>query len=134
MLDCLSDLKIWLDQNFLCLNDKKTEIVVFGHAGHLSDCADALGTLCSHIQPFTRNLGVIFDSAFKFDKQISSVVKTSFFHLRLLAKVKQYMLPKDFERVIHAFITSRLDYCNSLYAGLDQSSLRRLQLVQNAAA
>ena len=35
---------------------------------------------------------------------------------------------------IHAFISSRLDYCNSLYVGIDQSSLRRLQLVQNAAA
>ena len=35
---------------------------------------------------------------------------------------------------IHAFISSRLDYCNSLLSGIDQSSLRRLQLVQNAAA
>ncbi len=41
---------------------------------------------------------------------------------------------KEFESVIHVFITSRLDYCNSLYVGLDQSSLQCLQLVQNAAA
>lgn len=95
---------------------------------------NALGSLGSHIRPFTKNLGFIFDSAFQFEKQISSVVKASFFQLRLLAKVKPYRLRKDFERVIHAFITSRLDYCNSLYVGLDQSSLHRLQLVQNAAA
>ncbi len=41
---------------------------------------------------------------------------------------------KEFESVIYAFITSRLDYCNSLYVCLDQSSLQCLQLVQNAAA
>ncbi len=35
--------------------------------------------------------------------------------------------------VIHAFITSRLDYCNSLYYGVNQSSIGRLQMVQNAA-
>ncbi len=35
--------------------------------------------------------------------------------------------------VIHAFITSRLDYCNSLYYGVNQSSMGRLQTVQNAA-
>lgn len=134
LINCLSDLKVWMDQNFLCLNDSKTEVVVFGRAEHLSACVDTLSILGSQIRPFTRNLGVIFDSAFKLDKQISSVVKTSFFQLRLLAKVKPYLLRKDFERVIHAFITSRLDYCNSLYVGLDQSSLRRLQLVQNAAA
>ena len=33
-----------------------------------------------------------------------------------------------------AVISSRLDYCNALYVGVSQSSLSRLQLVQNAAA
>ncbi len=134
LLNCLRDFKTWLDQNFLCLNENKTEIVVFGHPGNLSACVDALGHLGLYVRPFTRNLGVIFDSTFKFEKQISSVVKASFFQLRLLAKVKPFLPRKEFESVIHAFITSRLDYCNSLYVGLDQSSLQRLQLVQNAAA
>ena len=31
-------------------------------------------------------------------------------------------------------MTSRLDYCNALYVGMDQASIKRLQLVQNAAA
>ncbi len=62
-----------------CLNENKTEIVVFGHPGDLSACVDALGNLGLYVRPFTRNLGVIFDSAFKFEKQISSVVKASFF-------------------------------------------------------
>ena len=35
---------------------------------------------------------------------------------------------------MHAFITSRLDYCNALYLGASQASISRLQLVQNAAA
>ncbi len=129
LLNCLRDFKTWLDQNFLCLND-----VVLGRPGDLSACVDALGHLELYVRPFTRNLGVIFDSAFKFEKQISSVVKASFLQLRLLAKVKPYLPRKEFESVIHAFITSRLDYCNLLYVGLDQSSLQRLQLVQNAAA
>ena len=38
------------------------------------------------------------------------------------------------ETVTHAFITSWLDYCNSLYMGLTHSTLSRLQMVQNAAA
>ncbi len=40
----------------------------------------------------------------------------------------------NFERVIHAFISTRLDYCNTLYVGVSQDSLSRLQSVQNAAA
>ncbi len=76
---CLGDFKTWLDQNFPCLNENKTEIVVFGRPGDLSACVDALGNLGLYVRPFTRSLGVIFDSAFKFEKQISSVVKASFF-------------------------------------------------------
>ena len=51
-----------------------------------------------------------------------------------LTKVKPFLSRNDLEMAIHAFISSRLDYCNSLYFGIKQSSLSRLQLVQNAAA
>ncbi len=35
--------------------------------------------------------------------------------------------------LIHAFVFSRFDYCNSLYIGISQTSISRLQVVQNAA-
>ena len=62
------------------------------------------------------------------------MVQFSFYHLRLQSKIKPVLSFLDFERVIHAFASTRLDYCNALYAGLDKTSLARLQLVQNAAA
>ena len=62
------------------------------------------------------------------------MVKASFFQLRQLAKVKPVLQKKLFETVIHAFVTTRLDYCNALYMGATQASIARLQLVQNAAA
>ncbi len=81
-----------------------------------------------------KNLGVVFDEHLKFDRQINSVVKSSFFQLRLLSKAKSFLSFKNLEKVIHAFITSKLDYCNSHYTGISQTALSRLQLVQNAAA
>lgn len=62
------------------------------------------------------------------------MVKNSYNQLRIISRLKSILSFQDLEKVIHAFITSRLDYCNSLYVGLPQSSLARLQLVQNAAA
>lgn len=78
-----------------------------------------------------KNLGVMLDCRIKCDKQINSVVRTSFC---LLAKVKPFLNRQDLEKPIPAFINSRLDYYNALYVGLTQSSIGRLQLVQNAAA
>jgi len=81
-----------------------------------------------------KTLGVIFDPTLSFDKQISAVVKSSFFQLRSIARIKRMLSKNDLETVIYAFIISRLDYCNSLYLGLPKSFLERLKLVQNAAA
>ncbi len=47
---------------------------------------------------------------------------------------KSLLSVKQFEQIIHLFVLSRLDYCNSLYYGINQSSLMCLQMVQNAAA
>ncbi|KAI2646502.1 Magnesium transport protein CorA [Labeo rohita] len=81
-----------------------------------------------------RNLGVLLDDTLKFDKQISTVIGSSFYQLRTLAKIKHFLTDKTLEMAVHAFITSRLDYCNSLYCGISKSQIARLQLVQNAAA
>ena len=51
-----------------------------------------------------------------------------------MAKIKYILSRQHFEKIIHAFITTRLGYCNALYFGVSQASLSRLQLVQNAAA
>lgn len=102
--------------------------MLFGPNGLCESPAVDLGPLSTHLKP------VISDLGFKLDHQIAAVVKSSFFHLRKLAKVKHFLLQQHFETVIHAFVTTRLDYCNALYMGISKKSLARLQLVQNAAA
>ena len=51
-----------------------------------------------------------------------------------ISRVKGCMSQTDQEKLIHAFISSRLDYCNGLLTGLPQKSIKQLQLIQNAAA
>ena len=117
-------------QNVLNVNESKTEVIVFGPSGRDLPPFD-LGPLQPYLKPMVTSLGVKVDNALKLDKQINHIVKSSFYHLRLLAKVLSF---KDFERVIHAFVTTRLDYCNALYTGINKASLTRLQLVQSSAA
>ena len=67
-------------------------------------------------------LGVIFDSDLNFETHIKNIIKTYFYHLRNIAKVQPFLAQADTERLMHAFITSRLDYCNSLLSGLPKKS------------
>ena len=52
--------------------------------------------------------------------------------MRNIAKVR-HILSQN-EKLVHAFVTSRLDYCNALLSGCPNKSLNRLQVVQNAVA
>lgn len=56
----------------------------------------------SYNHSFVRNLGVILDTAFKLDKQISSIVKTCFFYLRTRAKVKP-CVPKRWFKMLQLY-------------------------------
>ncbi len=63
------------------------------------------------------------------------MIRSCFCHLQRLAKVKTLTFEtQTFEKVINACVTSRLDYWNLLYYGINHSSMERLQLVQNTAA
>ncbi len=118
--------------NFLSFNENKTEVMVFG--GTTGTPLVDLGALSQYIKPTITNLGVKIVSDLKLNSQIRQWLSQVFFQLRQLAKIKPYFSSQHFETVIHAFVTTRLDYCNALYVGVSGSSIAHLQMVQNAAA
>ena len=75
-----------------------------------------------------------FDQSMSFEAHVKMLTKSCFFHLRNIAKLWSVVSRNEMEMLIHAFISSRLDYCNSLFTCLNKSSIQRLQTVQNAAA
>ncbi|XP_060780506.1 NACHT, LRR and PYD domains-containing protein 3-like [Neoarius graeffei] len=81
-----------------------------------------------------KNLGIYMDPALSFKSHINHVTKTSFFHLRNIARLRPTLSTPAAETLIHAFITSRLNYCNSILYGLPSTVLQKLQYVQNSAA
>src|SRR5678816_3029665 len=64
----------------------------------------------------------------------SNLTRSSYFHLRRLRAVRRSVSSSVFTTLVHAFICSRIDYCNSLLIGLPKVHLSPLQSVLNAAA
>ncbi len=83
---------------------------------------------------YSQKSGCYIRQKLVFEKHISNVTKTAFFHLRNIAKLQNMLPVSDAEKLVHTFMTSRLDYCNALLGGCPASSVNKLQVVQNAAA
>ncbi len=60
--------------------------------------------------------------------------KTTFFHLKNIYKLRPMLSTSNAEMLIHAFMTSRLDYCNALLGACSACLINKLQMVQNAAS
>ncbi len=114
----------------------KTEILLIGPKNSTQNLLDYNLQLdgCTVTFSTVKNMGVILDSKLSFENHISNVTKTAFFHLRNIAKLRNMLSVSDAEKLVHAFMTSRLDYCNALLGGCPVSSINKLQIVQNSAA
>ena len=132
--NCLDQINNWMNQNFLQLNQDKTEVIVFGNKEKRSVVIKHLELLSIQTKDQVRNLGVQIDSDLTFSSHIKSITKTAFYQLKNISRVKGFMSQTDQEKLIHAFISSRLDYCNGLLTGLPKKSIKQLQLIQNSAA
>ena len=77
---------------------------------------------------------MILDPSIDMEDHIKKTCKTCHFHLTNVSKIRSYLDRESTEAIIHAFVTTNLDYCNAILYGLPKVLLNRLQLVQNRAA
>ncbi len=116
LTECVKNIKDWMTNNFILLNSDKTEILLIGPKNSTQNIMDNNLQLngCTVTSSTVKNLGVILESKLSFENHISHVTKTAFFHLRNIAKLRNMLSVSDAEKLVHAFMTPRLDYCNTL--------------------
>ena len=81
-----------------------------------------------------RNLDPWFDSHLSMSTHVTNLCNSAFYHLQNSRCIRKYLSRDSLLALIHAFITSRLDFCNGLLYGLPKTQIVKLQRVQNAAA
>ena len=133
---CCSEIRAWMTQNMLQLNESKTNVILFGTKntlGTLERPSINIGDAVISSSHFVRNLGCVQDSELKLDLHVNQICRSAYHHLRNINKIRRY-LPLDVtEQLVHSFVTSRIDFCNALLIGIKKTHLQKLQRVQNAA-
>ena len=110
---CTGDIKTWMTENQLKLNDDKTEALLFPFSSSLKPSTVSLPdsiTLGSHSIPFSdsaRSLGFIRDSKLSMKKHVVKICQTAYFELKRNALVQSAVFsPKTQPRLLLLPISS----------------------------
>ena len=136
---CIDDIRAWMLHDNLKLNDEKTELLIIGTPQQLDNVVIThirVGNTNIYPVPVAGNLGAWFDANISMTDHISKIFSSSFYYLYNLRRIPKYLSNKSTESLVHSFVSSRLDYLNSLLYtyGLPNCSLIKLQRVQIASA
>ena len=100
------------------LTDDKTEFLLLGTKQQLtkvdinSYCI-TVGESVVNTKPVVRNLGSWFDSKLSMSIHISKLCSSALFHVHNISRIRKFLSPMETKSLVHAFVTSRVDYCNS---------------------
>ena len=102
----------------LMLNDDKTEFLVIGTSKQPSEVpvlksSIRVGDVDVIPSYLARNLGSWFHTHVDMATHITKTCSSTFFYLFSIQHIWKYLTSECTEKLIHVFIMSRLDYCNS---------------------
>ena len=137
--NCVEAIASWMSANRLKLNTEKTEIIWIGSKNNLLLLPNrgiplTLGGDNIAIADSVRVLGVRISPDLSFDRHVSDVSAKSFYQLRQLRRIRRSLDDQSVATLVHAFVSTRVDYCNCLLIGAPKSTTDKLQRVMNAAA
>jgi hypothetical protein len=134
--NCINDIKMWSNKNDLKLNEEKTEVIHITSRFRNHTTLSCVQICEASIQPVlsARNLGVIVQNDLRMDVFVNNICRSASFALYKIGQIRKCLDKDSTEMLVHAFITCRLDQCNSLLYGLPDSQIAKLQRIQNSAA
>ena len=124
---------------FLKLNQSKTQIIVFGPES-IRNMITINGVFiendktCVRFKSIVKNLGVFLGVGMNYNEQVKKVVSASFLTIKNISRIKGFLTTKEKCTLLSSLVLSKIDYCNSLYHGINSTLLNKLQIVQNSAA
>ena len=131
------EVKIWLCDNRLVLNENKSEAIVIRSPNMRTPITISRVNICGQLvdtESVIRDLGFVMDDHLSMASQVSNICRTAYYHLSRIAKIRHSLTTSVCKSLIHGLVTSRLDYGNAMLFGIADRLLHRLEMVQRSAA
>ena len=135
---CISDIKSWMQENKLKLNDDKTEAILVCSSSKAFPISKPTSmTVCNSEIVFSssvRDLGFAVTENMSVEQHINNICRSAYWELRRISSVRHLLSVDAAKTLVSSLVLSKFDYCNALLSGCPQYLLEKLQKVQNSAA
>jgi hypothetical protein len=121
MGDCIDDIRTWMVHHRLFIQSNKTEFMIIGSRKQLIKLSiDKLRVGDVNVSPVNTvdNLGSWFDMHMSMDIHVGKVCSKAFRSLYHIKQIRKFLTEDSTKILVHAYITSHMDYCNSLLYGI----------------
>ena len=137
--NCLAEIKTWMLENYMKLNESKTELLIIGKPRVLRELQLSVSVRFGEVevQPTAckgdswKSLGVKLDQSMNMERQLSSVKQKCMWTTSNLKKIGRYLDGDLKLTLVKQLVVSKLDYCNALYVNLPMKSLKKLKSALN---
>ena len=134
---CIDDVSSWMMANRLQLNRAKTEVLWCSSARRQYQIPTSpvrVGDTSVLPVRAVRDLGIYIDADVSMSAHVTATVRACFAALRQIRSMRRSLSRDALLTVLRALVVGRVDYCNSVLAGISGILLQRLQSAMNAAA
>ncbi len=122
----------FITNNLMSNNDKLVDLLVNGPCCKLiSFPLITVGDVQVPLSDFTHALGVEVDNTMSMVKQINSITKSC---LHMIYNIRVCVTEEAAKVMVHALVTSKLDYSNSFLCGFRDVLLNKVWNVQKSAS
>ena len=130
LTEVMEKIRNWMKQSFFKMNDSKTEIVIFGtHSqwNKITTTALEVGETSINISPELTYLGVLLDQNLSLKSHIITKTKRASYHLYRIRQIVTFLDLPAKQTFISSLVMSHLDYANTIFVNLPNSSIYPMQ-------
>ena len=134
---CVREVKMWLCDNGLVLNENKSEAIIIRPPNVRTPITINRINICGQLvdtSAVIRDLGFVMDDHLSMASEVSNICRSAYYHLSRIAKIRHSLTISVCTSLIHGLVTSRLDYGNAMLFGIADRLLLRLEMVQRSEA
>ena len=125
---CINDVRAWIVDNQLKVNDDKTVALVLSSRNRRVKHTTVIKIGYCDItpSPTARNIGVIFDTEMSMVSHVKHACCTTYYHLRNTTLIRSCLTQKPASRLVYSLVISRINYVNCLLYDLQDCLISKL--------